>query len=133
MNRCPTVPVAPRTATLRLRIAVKFDVSAERRGEPAVSFVDPAQQSESGRRQVGEHLVVGQDSRPLDPDEPAAAGAGVVLDRLIEQLAFATNVERSDGDAVAVALGRGRVLAARRVVALDQGDAMRSEVSLDRT
>ena len=43
MKRCPTVPVAPRTATLRLRIAVKFDVSAEPRGEPPVSFVDPAQ------------------------------------------------------------------------------------------
>src|SRR2546423_1490692 len=84
LNRCPTVPVAPRTATLRLRIAVKFDLSAERCGEPAVSVVDPAQQTQPGRGEVGQHLVVGEDAGALQIHHPAAAHSSVVLDLLVE-------------------------------------------------
>src|SRR5438309_3926948 len=133
MNRWPTVPVAPRTATLRLRIAVKFDLSKESRGEPPVPFVDPAEETKTGRSEVGQHLAVGQDAGALQIHQPAAAHAGVVLDLLIEQLAFAANVEGPDGDAVAVMLGRGRVLPRIGVIALDERDAVRPEVPLDRS
>src|SRR2546428_6019041 len=130
MKRCPTVPVAPRTATLRLRIAVKFDVSAESRGEPPVSFVDPAQETEPSRGQVGEHLVVAEDAGALQIHHPAAAHSGVVFDLLVQELALAVDVEGPDGDAIALVLGRGRVLPRLRVVALDERDSVGSEVPL---
>src|SRR5438046_977025 len=132
MNRCPTVPVAPRTATLRLRIAVKSDVSEEGRGEPAVSLVDPAQQAQPRRGEVGQHLVVREDAGTLQIDHPAAAHAGVVFDLLVEELALAMDVEPANGDAVPLLLGRGRVLAGLWVVALDECNAVRSEMPLDR-
>src|SRR5438128_3705866 len=89
MNRCPTVPVAPRTATFRLRIAVKSDVSEERRSEPPVAFVDPAQEPQSGRGQIGEHLVVVHNVPAIDADAPVPVPAGVVIDRLVEEMALA--------------------------------------------
>src|SRR5882762_8730334 len=132
MNLCPTVPVAPRTATLRLRIAVKSDVSEECRGEPAVAFVDPAQEAQPRRGEVGQHLVVREDAGALKIHHPAAAHAGVVLDLLVQELSLAVDVEPTDGDAVALLLRRGRILAGLWVVALYQRDAVRAEVPLDR-
>src|SRR5437773_4657171 len=70
MKRCPTVPVAPRTATLRLRIAVKFDVSEERRGKPAALRVNPAHEAEPRLCKRRKHLVVVHDVPAIDPNLP---------------------------------------------------------------
>src|SRR5439155_6348522 len=132
MNRCPTVPVAPRIATLRLRIAVEFDVSEERRGEPPVPLVDPAQEAQPRRGEVGQHLVVREDAGALQIHHPAATYSGVVLDLLEQELSLAVDVEPSNGDAVALLLGRCRVLAGLRVIALDERDGARAAVPVDR-
>src|SRR2546421_4348270 len=129
MNRCPTVPVAPRTATLRLRIAVKSDVSEERRGEPAALRVDPAQKAKPHLRQRCEHFVVVQDVAALDADLPVAVRAGVVVDRLIDARALPRDLGHPDRDGAEMSLGRRGVLPDLRVVTLDERDAIRREVA----
>src|SRR5205814_4023600 len=126
-----TVPVAPRTATLRLRIAVKSDVSEERCGEPAALRVDPAQKAKPHLRQRCEHFVVVQDVASLDADLPVAVRAGVVVDRLIYARALPRDLGYSDRDGAEMSLGRRWVLPDLRVVTLDQRDAVRCEVAVN--
>src|SRR2546430_16869577 len=98
MKRCPTVPVAPRIATLRLRIVGKFDVSGGRRGEPPVPVVDPMAQPEAGSGQIGERLVVIQHVPAVDADPPVPAVAAVVLDGLRDERTLSTHVSHADWD-----------------------------------
>src|SRR2546427_4327285 len=116
MKRCPTTPVAPRTATLRLRIDEKCEASERRGDEPAPLGTNPAQQPEAGRAERREGFVVAQDSRPVQPDLPAPAFAGVVFDRLVEQLALPPDVGHANHDAREGPFDRRRVAAALGVV-----------------
>src|SRR2546428_5230983 len=129
MKRCPTVPVAPRTATLRLRIPSKFDVSGGRRGEPPVPVVDPAKEPETGGGEVGEHLVVAHDVAALDANAPVAMGPGVVIDGLEEQMALSRDIRDANGHGAEMTLAGHRVVPDVWVVALDQSDAVRREVA----
>src|SRR5256885_5022252 len=124
MNRCPTVPVAPRTATFRLRIAVKSDVSEERRGKPAALWVDPAQKAKAHLRQRGEHLVVVHDVPALDADLPVAVRAGVVVDRLVDAWALPGGLRHPDRDGAEGSLGRCWVLSDIGVGTADHANAL---------
>jgi hypothetical protein len=80
----------------RAAVAADQDKSC---GEPASSFVDPAEQTKTGGGEVGQD---------------------VVLDLLIEQLSVAAIIECPDRDAEPFVLGRGRIDTCLRVVALDE-------------
>src|SRR5207249_2397925 len=129
MNRWPTVPVAPRTATLRLRIAVKSDVSDERRGEPAPLRVNPVHEAEARRCERRKHLVVAHHVPALDPNLPVTVCPAVVVDRLVDAISVPGDLRHTDRDRAEVPFGRCRIIADLRVIPLDQGDAVRREVA----
>src|SRR5205814_9867100 len=109
------------------------DASDRDRHQPAAAFVDPAQQTKSRRGEGGEHLVVGQDAHAVHPHDPLAARAGIVLDRLIEELPLTADIERPEDHARELALARRRVVAALGVVALDEHHAVRGDMPAARS
>src|SRR5207245_9991814 len=105
MNRCPTVPVAPRTATLRLRIAVKSDVSEERRGEPAPLRVNPMHEPEAGLCERRKHLVVVHHVPAFDPNLPVTVCPAVVVDGLVDAISIPGDLRHTAGGRAEVRLG----------------------------
>src|SRR5688572_10977531 len=112
MKRCPTVPVAPSIATLRLRMAVKSDASGRRCGEPAAGFVDPAKEAQLRGRKVGEDLVVREDPGALHAKLPLPPRAGIPLQSLVEQLSLAADVKDAHGQPETLPLDGGRIATA---------------------
>src|SRR2546430_3678726 len=129
MKRCPTVPVAPRTATLRLRIAVKSDVSEDGRGEPAPLRVNPMDEAEARFCERRKHLVVVHHVPALDPNLPVTVRPAVVVDRLVDAISIPGDLRHTDRDRADVPFGRCRIVPDLRVIPLDQGDAVRREVA----
>ena len=81
MKRCPTVPVAPRTATVRLRMRFKSEASDRQRREPAPLRIEPAVQAQPGLRERGGYLLVAEDPGVLHAEAPVPLLARFVLNR----------------------------------------------------
>ncbi|HZP96628.1 MAG TPA: hypothetical protein VFC31_09880 [Candidatus Limnocylindria bacterium] len=94
--------------------------------------IDPVAELQSGCGEIGKRLVVAQDVPTLDSYPPVPAVAGVVLDRLIEQRAIAPNVGHADGDPRGLPLGWPIIESDLGVVALDEHDPIRRDVSSTR-